>query len=250
MNSVTELFKDNLRDSHWLGEVVSSEDPKNQGRCQIRVFGKFDLLADEDLPWALPCSNGMHGQFAVPKVGDIVSVRFDNGNLYQPMYWFQVKTDQAILDKVGANGALGLVSVFYDPERMQLYWASDEGLKIIGSAGDGELQVPGLLKLYGAGGGGQEPAVLGDKNEEALNKIQAALAKSATEMANIAAQLSALAAAGTAAAAIPIFSSAPLAIPLGTVAAAAASAAANMAVAAAEVIPTIPPTKSNNVEIN
>lgn len=250
MNSITELFKDNLRDSHWLGEVVSSEDPNNQGRCQIRVFGKFDLLADEDLPWALPCSNGMHGQFAVPKVGDIVSVRFDNGNLYQPMYWFQVKTDQDILDKVSANGALGLVSVFYDPERMQLYWASDEGLKVIGSTGDGQIQVQGVLNLNGGSSDSTDPAVLGDRNADALTEIYSALLTASSEMGNLATQLASLAATGAAAAAVPIFSAAPLAAPLATVATQAATSAANMAQAAAKVQPLIAPTKSNNVKLN
>ena len=49
-----ELFKDNLRDTHWLGEVVDITDPEMLGRCRIRVFGKFDLLAVEDIPWAIP----------------------------------------------------------------------------------------------------------------------------------------------------------------------------------------------------
>lgn len=31
-----ELFKDNIRDGHWLGEVVVNEDPLNQGRCRVK----------------------------------------------------------------------------------------------------------------------------------------------------------------------------------------------------------------------
>ena len=35
----SELFRDNLRDSHWLGEVVDIEDPLLQGRARVIVFG-------------------------------------------------------------------------------------------------------------------------------------------------------------------------------------------------------------------
>ena len=66
--------------------------------------------------------------------------------------------------KVATNGALKVVSFFYDPDRMQFYWAADEGLKLITTEGDGEINVPSVLHLVGAGGGSEEPAVLGDKN--------------------------------------------------------------------------------------
>lgn len=45
-----ELFLDNLRDSHWLGEVVVNEDPLLNGRCKIKVYGKFDKLTDDAIP--------------------------------------------------------------------------------------------------------------------------------------------------------------------------------------------------------
>ena len=39
-----ELVNDNLRETHWLGEVVVNEDPLLQGRVRVKVFGKFDKL--------------------------------------------------------------------------------------------------------------------------------------------------------------------------------------------------------------
>ena len=41
-NKNKELESDNLRETHWLGEVVSNEDPTKLGRCKVKVFGKFD----------------------------------------------------------------------------------------------------------------------------------------------------------------------------------------------------------------
>ena len=42
-----ELYRDNLRETHWLGEVVINEDPLLQGRVRVKVFGKFDKLTDD-----------------------------------------------------------------------------------------------------------------------------------------------------------------------------------------------------------
>ena len=39
-----ELEKDNIRETHWLGEVVDNADPSNLSRCKVKVYGKFDLL--------------------------------------------------------------------------------------------------------------------------------------------------------------------------------------------------------------
>jgi len=35
-----------------LGEIVDINDPLKQGRARIRVFGFFDDLEIEDIPWA------------------------------------------------------------------------------------------------------------------------------------------------------------------------------------------------------
>jgi hypothetical protein len=250
MDSIKELFQDNLRDSHWLGEIVNNEDPSNQGRCRIRVFGKFDLIPDEDLPWALCGSNDSHGQFAVPAVGDIVSVRFDNGNLYTPVYFFQAKARQEVSDMVSANGAMGVVSLFYDPSRMQLYWNSSEGVKLIGSAGEGLFQAADLLHLVGMGGGSEEPAVLGDKNEEALNEIMNTLQTLASDLTGLTQSIGSLAVAGSFAAALPVLSAAPLAPPLQSVALSAGIASTNLASAIPAIAAKIPPTKSTKVKVN
>ena len=94
MDTTKELFRDNLRDSHWMGEVMDNNDPENLGRCKIKVFGKFDLIAVEDLPWATPMNRDFVGSHHVPRIGDVVSVSFDNGNIYQPQYWFHVSQNE------------------------------------------------------------------------------------------------------------------------------------------------------------
>jgi hypothetical protein len=39
-----ELFKDNIRETHWLGEVVINEDPLLQGRVRVKVLFHGQLL--------------------------------------------------------------------------------------------------------------------------------------------------------------------------------------------------------------
>ena len=52
-------------ETRWfLGEVVDVEnDPKKLGRVKVKVFGVYDNIKDEDLPWAqivVPITQGVH----------------------------------------------------------------------------------------------------------------------------------------------------------------------------------------------
>ena len=57
--------RDDIKGTHWIGEVVDNADPSNLGRCRVKVFGKFDDLPDDSIPWATPMNRdfvGMHPQ--------------------------------------------------------------------------------------------------------------------------------------------------------------------------------------------
>ena len=52
-------------ETRWfLGEVVDVEnDPKQLGRVKVKIFGVYDNIKDEDLPWAqivVPITQGVH----------------------------------------------------------------------------------------------------------------------------------------------------------------------------------------------
>jgi len=87
-----KLEKPNTEISHYLGVVVDNKDPEFKGRAKVRVFGVFDQLADEDLPWShqrFEQSYGLgggSGRMSVPKLGSVVHVQFNNGNYYSPEY--------------------------------------------------------------------------------------------------------------------------------------------------------------------
>ena len=69
----------------FIGEVVDKDDPTNNGRVRVRVFGMHDVFEDQvndkrslndievqDLPWAI-CINATYGKMnMVPDNGDWV----------------------------------------------------------------------------------------------------------------------------------------------------------------------------------
>lgn len=87
-----DITQDNHQTMTFLGEVVQHLDPEKDYRCRVRVFGKFDELEDDDLPWAYPrlpntfASDGGSGTASVPKIGAVVEVRFESGDHYHPTY--------------------------------------------------------------------------------------------------------------------------------------------------------------------
>lgn len=92
-NLEKDLFEDDLKNTQWLGKVVDINDPLKEGRVKVKVFGKFDNLSNDIIPWARPAtritggSASGSGFHSVPKLGSIVGVYFDNGNIHEPEYY-------------------------------------------------------------------------------------------------------------------------------------------------------------------
>lgn len=138
-----ELEKDNIRETHWLGEVVDNQDPRNLGRCRVKVYGKFDLLENESIPWATPMNRDFVGAHHTPRIGDIVAVRFDNGNIYHPEYWFQINQNKELKSDVLDNSSAphDVISLVYDAERnIRIYYSPEDGLVM--TSGDSKDSQP------------------------------------------------------------------------------------------------------------
>ena len=188
-----ELVKDNIRDTHWLGTVVDNKDPDNFGKCKVKVFGKFDLLDNESIPWATPMNRNNVGSHYLPHIGDVVSVRFDNGNIYHPEYWFQINQNKELKDEVldSSGEPDNVVSLVYDAKRnIRIYQSDVDGL-VIAHGKDGKNSEPlirlsddGKLFLYASNiylatpeaddfndmGNTSQPAVRGGSLEEWLDE--------------------------------------------------------------------------------
>jgi hypothetical protein len=181
-----ELLSDNLRETHWIGEVVDNQDPLNDGRCRVKVFGKFDLLPDQAIPWATPMNRDHVGAHSVPRVGDVVAVRFDNGNIYHPEYWFQVDQNEDLKNDVlnASSEPFNVISLVYDAERnVRIYWSPEDGLvmttgdskeaqPMIRFAADGKIFINSdNIFIASSKDDTSEPAVKGQTLADLLNDL-------------------------------------------------------------------------------
>lgn len=160
------IYKDDLDGTSWLGEVVDIDDPNRNGRIRVRVYGKFDQIPTSDIPWAHPGNNFTGGSssgggfFSVPKLGSIVSVKFDNGNLYHPEYFFNQKiSEEAKAEIEGSyeNAHIiiydtiteGSLKVFFTEEKgmmidykeSQINIKPDKSVIIKTASGNGEIEM-------------------------------------------------------------------------------------------------------------
>lgn len=131
-------YKDNLDGTVWLGEVMDIADPLKIGRVKIKVFGKFDQIPTEDIPWAYPGNNMTGGSksgggfFSVPKLNSIVSVRFDNGNLYHPEYFFVQKISDEVKAEI-ENSYENAHIIVYDSVTegaLKIFFTEEKGLML------------------------------------------------------------------------------------------------------------------------
>ena len=131
-----------------LGEIVDIKDPLKQGRARIRVFGFFDELEIEDIPWAeqisgLSFSSAKgNGNISIPRVGATVNVQFDGSNYYKCFYEFEKESAPALLAEI-ANSYEGAQSIWYDvesePGPLKLLYTKAKGMVL--SLGDAKSQL-------------------------------------------------------------------------------------------------------------
>jgi hypothetical protein len=129
--------QDDLRNAEYVGEVINVDDPKQAGRCKIRVYGKFDELPDANLPWAYPeanivfsSSNGGSGRLSVPRVGTMVKVTFFNGDLYSPVFTGIMNQNAAMLSEIASSYTNAQVICYDEDEQLKIYYTQAKGLYI------------------------------------------------------------------------------------------------------------------------
>ena len=73
----------------FTGKIIDNNDPDKLGKCKVKVYGIFDDIPNEDIPWASPdftYSGSTQGNFVVPPVNTIVRCYFNNNDIYLPHY--------------------------------------------------------------------------------------------------------------------------------------------------------------------
>jgi len=132
-----DLYKDDLSKMEFNGVVVDDQDPLNLGRARVRVFGKFDQLSNEDLPWAMPVrgisfgSSGGSGQYSSPRKDAIVRVRFNNGNIYSPEIVGMQELAPALVQVINGSPVNAHSVIFDDDEKVYIYYTQKNGINIV-----------------------------------------------------------------------------------------------------------------------
>ena len=131
-------WKDDLDSTSWLGEVVDIADPLKIGRIKVKVYGKFDQIPTEHIPWAYPANNITAGSatgggfFSVPKLKSLVAIRFDNGNIYHPEYTFVQKISAEVKAEI-ENSYENAHIIIYDTVtegKLKIFFTEEKGLML------------------------------------------------------------------------------------------------------------------------
>jgi hypothetical protein len=128
------LIRD-LHDEDWIGVVTNNNDPLFSGRCQIRVFRLMDNIPAQDLPWSVPINSTFFagdgaGTLSVPKIGQIVRVQFNNGDIYAPEYSTIQNIDTQLIEAI-KNDYDGTHVLAFDPdEELSIIYQRNLGIQI------------------------------------------------------------------------------------------------------------------------
>jgi hypothetical protein len=137
MNHEVNTRNEDYLDKLFMGTVEEPNDPRREGRCRIRVFGIHEDIEVEDLPWAYPAQkstffgqDGKAGSLSVPKKGSVVTVKFNNGNLYSPEYYSIHELEDTAREELEKDGEyLGSHIVLFDgDEEIKIWFTVNKGL--------------------------------------------------------------------------------------------------------------------------
>jgi hypothetical protein len=130
-----DFLKKDLHDEDWIGVVTNNKDTLYSGRCQIRVFRLMDGIDSKDLPWATPINSTFFGgdgagSLSVPKIGQIVRVQFNNGDIYAPEYSTIQNVDTDLIESI-KNDYEGTHVIAFDPdEELNIIYQRNLGIQI------------------------------------------------------------------------------------------------------------------------
>lgn len=116
----------------FLGVVEDNNDPDRQNKCRIRVINVFEGIPTEDIPWATPWKDNNGLVSSLPDVGKVVSVEFENGDLYNPIYRYSEHYNINLQNKLNSltdEDYLSMNAILFD-NKTQIYRNESEGLKI------------------------------------------------------------------------------------------------------------------------
>jgi len=151
LNSFVSNIEQRIVANMYVGTVVAHDTFSNGddgtpspllGKCRVMVYGVYDSIPTELIPWALPDEQwvgSLAGSFVVPPIGTLVRVSFDNNNIYRPTYTTKV---------LQAGKVSPLISKHY-PNNM-LMWTTDAGSSLQHDRSTGEEIKTNVVGSYTA----------------------------------------------------------------------------------------------------
>lgn len=135
-----------------LGRVIFNEDPTFSGRCKVRVFGLFDDLPEENIPWFVPINSPIFssegaGSISIPKIGDIVRVKFSNNDFYSGEYTSLQNIDPGLIDEI-KDDYQGTHVILYDAEKdLIVIYQPKTGYKMYLNGSVIKIDADGMIQL-------------------------------------------------------------------------------------------------------
>lgn len=89
------MIKDHEPQRHYgnyRGEVIRRDDPLKAGRVKINIFGVYDDIPEDAIPWAIYADPEMGGtsevgSVIIPEMGAHVWCFFEGGDHHYPVFW-------------------------------------------------------------------------------------------------------------------------------------------------------------------
>jgi len=131
-----DFITHDLHDNDWIGIVMNNQDPNFSGRCQVKVLGLMTDIPDEHLPWASPINSTIFagdgaGSLSVPKIGQIIRIQFNNGDIYAPEYTTIQNIDTELIQQIKEDYD-GTHVLLYDPiEELTIIYQKKSGIQIV-----------------------------------------------------------------------------------------------------------------------
>lgn len=133
--SDVDFVQHDYHDNDWIGIVMNVDDPTFSGRAQVRVFGLFDGIENQYLPWAVPINSTIFagngaGSISIPKIGQFVRIQFNNGDQYAPEYMAIQNVDTELIQRI-KDDYPGTHVLLYDPdEELTVIYQVNSGFQL------------------------------------------------------------------------------------------------------------------------
>lgn len=130
----------NFAEKHhkWTGKVVKIDDPLMMGRIKVEIFGYYDGLAIDKMPWSIPRNSFLgskNGNFIIPELNTVVTGYFDNQDEMKPVYEASIRT---LTTNIESNTYLDRLK---DYTNTQVLYENDYGDAVIVNKLTGETKI-------------------------------------------------------------------------------------------------------------